>query len=102
MHEYRLDGTYSYHFLPSSTRGYIWFANFQQRSKSDTGEEESTNMGMNPNLDGDLAALLKIRGMLLGSTLAGTSCCNLRRIPDRSVVGRGCLEIDVREQADVT
>ncbi|NP_001130142.1 uncharacterized LOC100191236 [Zea mays] len=29
-----------------------------QGSKSDTGKEESTNMGMNPNLDSDLAALL--------------------------------------------
>jgi hypothetical protein len=27
-------------------------------SKSDTGKDESTNMGMNPNLDSDLAALL--------------------------------------------
>jgi hypothetical protein len=40
-------------------------------SKSDTGKEESTNMGKNPNPDSDLAALLKIRGMLLGSTLVG-------------------------------
>jgi hypothetical protein len=27
-------------------------------NKSDTGKEESTDMGMNPNLDSDLAALL--------------------------------------------
>ncbi|PWZ08186.1 hypothetical protein Zm00014a_028663 [Zea mays] len=130
MHEYRLDGTYAYHFLSSSTRvpTMVSTSNDQvdkaammtaeapfnsmrstisgqpstQGSKSDTGKEESTNMGKNPNPDSDLAALLKIRGMLLGSTLAGTSCCNLRRIPDHSVVGRGCLEIDVQEQADVT
>ncbi|CAD6249856.1 unnamed protein product [Miscanthus lutarioriparius] len=29
-----------------------------QRNESDTGKEESTNMGMNPNLDSDLAALV--------------------------------------------
>jgi hypothetical protein len=27
-------------------------------NESDTGKEESTSMGMNPNLDSDLAALL--------------------------------------------
>jgi len=27
-------------------------------NESDTGKEESTNMGMNPNLDSDLAALV--------------------------------------------